>query len=384
VITVVEINELDRLTEFRFAWRKLWTQTKNASFFSSYDWLKSYMTRFGDGQALRVMVVLENRQPIGIVPFVVKETASQLGPITALSYPTENCGSFYGPIGPEPGKTLEAALRHVAQTDRAWDMIDLGRVALGHAANQTAAAMLSAGFESHQSHCHDVSYVEISSNWDTYLASLPMDWTDQYFAAEDRLADEGDVSFVRYRPLGSWHGDTLRRRRMLSSLELLRITQRNGSQSESGQAPAWNRLEFMRDIHGSAIDAAVAEVNLLKVNNRVIAGAYAFQREGAIEVVDLAFAPNLGELTPHVLFGRMLRDSFERRDTQFYLPRQCESQLGWRNRSTNTVRYTYFADPRQQARLLGFKQRLWRWAADKSQPPKTGTTQPVRETALAG
>lgn len=384
MITVAEINDIDRLSKFRFAWRQLWSQTTNASFFGSYDWLKSCLLHFPIGQKLRVMVVSEDGQPIGIVPFVVKQVESKVRPVNVLTYHGDDHGPFSGPIGPEPGKALAAALRRIAETERDWDMIDLCHIPAGNADTETAAAMTSVGYEATRRGCREVPFVKITSCWESYLSNLANDCQDRYLDAERQLNEQGCVSFSRYRPLGSWHGETLRCRKMLSSLELLKVNQRGRASSKDTDAGVWNRLEFMRDIHGAAIDAAVAEVNVLKLNGRAIAGAYAFHRDGVIEVVDLAFDSKLKDITSRVLFGRMLCDSFNRGDQALYLPLRFEPSFDWKNQTVSSLRYTHFANQNRQAHWLGLSNRLWRWAAGDRRTHSGDTAELGRETVLAG
>ena len=151
MITVAEINDIERLSEFRLLWRTLWDKTRNASFFQSLDWLENYWHRFGAQQKLRTLIVSVGGKPIGIVPFVVKEVPSRLGPIRALTYPLDSWGAFYGPLGPNPATTLAAAMRHISETKRDWDLIDLRYIdAEGTDRGRTQNAMRSAGLQTYR------------------------------------------------------------------------------------------------------------------------------------------------------------------------------------------------------------------------------------------
>ena len=97
-------------------WGNLLRQTARGSFFQSLEWLEVYWRHFGQGQRLRVMVVLDEDRPSGIVPLVVRSERSKVGGLRVLTFPLHDWGSFYGPIGPEPGRTLAAGLEHVRRT----------------------------------------------------------------------------------------------------------------------------------------------------------------------------------------------------------------------------------------------------------------------------
>ena len=105
---VEEINDIFQLEGYRLLWNALLPQTRNATFFQSFDWLKVYWEHFGVGQRLRVLVVCSEGRPIGILPLVVRREKSRVGPIRVLTYPLHDWGTFYGPIGPNPTATLIA------------------------------------------------------------------------------------------------------------------------------------------------------------------------------------------------------------------------------------------------------------------------------------
>ena len=60
---VREINQIEALGDFRRAWRGLLAETVGASYFHSLEWLECYWKHFGQGQRLRVLVVMQGRWP---------------------------------------------------------------------------------------------------------------------------------------------------------------------------------------------------------------------------------------------------------------------------------------------------------------------------------
>src|SRR3954463_12010786 len=113
MIQVREINDAQQLVALRPIWNGLLQQTRGATFFQSLDWLQAFWQFNGDGALLRVLVVENAGQPIGILPLVVMPERSRAGRVRVLGYPLNGWGSFYGPIGPDPAATLEAGLRHI-------------------------------------------------------------------------------------------------------------------------------------------------------------------------------------------------------------------------------------------------------------------------------
>ena len=118
---VVEINSLERLRGYRAHWNLLLSDTREATFFQTFDWLETYLRhkeakQRGDRLRLRVLLVSGSDGPIGILPLVVTTESMRIGCVRVLTYPLDGWGTFYAPIGPQPTATLLAGLRHIAAT----------------------------------------------------------------------------------------------------------------------------------------------------------------------------------------------------------------------------------------------------------------------------
>src|SRR5258707_1358174 len=116
MIVIREIHEIESLDGYRTRWAELLRATAGASFFQSLEWLESYWRHFGSAQRLRVLVAELDGQIVGIVPLAVRSEPTRLGPLRVLTYPLHDWGTFYGPVGPDAGAVLSAALQHVQQT----------------------------------------------------------------------------------------------------------------------------------------------------------------------------------------------------------------------------------------------------------------------------
>ncbi len=102
--SILEINTLDQLTAFRTDWGKLLSDTPGATFFQSFQWLEAYWRHFGAEKTLRTVIVLEDDRTVGIVPLIVRMEETRVGRLRVLTYPLDNWGSFYGPIGADPAR----------------------------------------------------------------------------------------------------------------------------------------------------------------------------------------------------------------------------------------------------------------------------------------
>lgn len=142
------------------------------SVFQSLDWLICYWNHFGDGQRLRVLVVMSQGAPIGILPLIVRRESTRAGPLRVLTYPLHDWGSYYGPIGPHPSATLLAGLGYIRRTPTDWDLLDLRWVDFdGRDRGRTLNAMRAAGFSSRGAVWKELATIDTTGTWETYLAN---------------------------------------------------------------------------------------------------------------------------------------------------------------------------------------------------------------------
>ena len=366
MITVAEINDIERLSGLRLLWRSLWGQTRNTSLFESFEWLENYWRHFGKDKKLRTLVVAVAGKPIGIVPLVVKLVPSRLGPVRALMYPLDSWGAFYGPIGPSRSATLLAALRHLHQTRRDWDMIDLGYVDLQRTdRGRTQNALRSAGLQSCRRVWQQTARVDTMATWESYWASRSNACRQEYEFAEETLSQIGTVTFERYRPRGMMYGDTDRRRDLFNTFEEMFVTDQRAESRRRQNGSIEKGARFLRDMHGAAVDAGGLDLNVLSLNSKPVAFAYNFQWEGIVESVCLTVAPESIPGTGAVLAGRMLRDSFERGDRSFvFAHHDREFGRTWQTSTQTSYRYTHFARMNPRAQVLRLNQLLKSWIVD--------------------
>ena len=86
-LRVTEITSLDELRSIEQTWWLLLEQTPDADYFRTPYWLEAYIERFGAEIDLKVLVISEGDQAIGILPLVVAPFRSSLGNFRVLTYP---------------------------------------------------------------------------------------------------------------------------------------------------------------------------------------------------------------------------------------------------------------------------------------------------------
>ena len=355
---VVEINHIDALEEYRLPWQALLGQTRGGSFFQSLDWLQCYWRHYGEGQRLRVLIVLDGRRPVGIVPLAVVREQTGVGPMRVLTYPLHGWGWFYGPIGPNPTAALTLAMKHVAATERDWDMCDLRWVdndRIDH--GRTQGAMDAAGLTATKQVWKSTAVVTNSCGWDEYFASRTTKHRGNVRRYEKRVAKLGSIDFERYRPLGSAHGEDDPRWDLYDAC--LEVAERSWqSQSQTGTTICHESVrDFLRESYALAVSNGMADVCLLRLDGRPIAFSYNYVHDGYVAGLRFGFDAGLAKSgVGNVMYHRMLRDSFDRGDRVFDLGvGSLAAKRVWQTDLVNSYRYTHYPAACPRSQLLRLK-----------------------------
>jgi CelD/BcsL family acetyltransferase involved in cellulose biosynthesis len=363
---VIEINDFDQLEGYRLLWHKLLAETRNASHFQSLDWLEAWWRHHGAGQTLRVLVVRSGDETLGILPLTVRTEPTKVGPLRVLTYPLDGGGSFYGPIGPQSAATLAAALKHIQQSRRDWDLLDLRGVHRdGCDFGRTPNALRFNQFQAYEQPWKQVPTVDLASGWDDYWASRDNVWKTNLRRSEQNLAQRGTVTYVRYRPAGAAYDDGEPRWDLYGLCESLAMQSSQGLQISDATTPPAATREFFREAHAYAAHAGGVDVNLLFLDGRPVAYAYNYHYQGRVESLAIGSDVNLSTSEPgSALMTRMLQDSCQRGDHTFLLAAGPAATNGrWHTSLETSYRYTHFPVLGIRAQAL----RLNRWMHSRRQ-----------------
>lgn len=366
---VEEINDIQELAGYRLLWKSLLPQTPGATFFQSLDWLEVYWNHFGEGQKLRVLLVSRDGRPLGIVPLVVRTESYRLGRLRVLTYPLHDWGTFYGPIGPEPTATLAAAMRHVHQTPRDWDLLDLRWIdddGCDH--GRTEQAMRRTGFRPRRQVWDRAPVVDLDGTWDAYWATRSRKWRQNVRNGHRRLANRGDVTFVRYRPQGAAYGDGDPRWDLYEAcLDLAERSWQGSSTSGTTMSHAAVR-DYLRDTHAAAARAGAVDLALLQLDGQPIAFIYHYQYAGRVDGLRKGFDPAFANLRPGTVLQQMvLEDSFLRGDSVYDMGvGSLDVKLPWQTGMRTSYRFTHFPLTVARAQLLRAK----RWIEARAYGPQ--------------
>jgi CelD/BcsL family acetyltransferase involved in cellulose biosynthesis len=361
---VVEINDLPTLLAHRLAWEALLLQTRRASFFQTLDWLECYWRHFGAGQKLRVLVVYSDDKPIGILPLCVRVERYKIGPLRVLTYPLHDWGSYYGPVGPNPAATLLAGLRHVRQTERDWDLIDLRWIDKdGWEHGRTVRAMRQVGFAALQSPWKHPACIDLSGTWETYCAIRGGHWRSNLRRNERLLAQEGKVEYLRYRPGGAMRGDDDPRWDLYDACEAVAARSWQGASTDGTTLSHVSARPFLRAAHQRAARRGMLDLHLITIDEQPAAFAYNYAHQSRVQGLRIGSDPRFAHCgLGAVMLGRAIRDSFERGDAHYDLgPDYLRAKRPWLTHLETSYRYSHFPRLHLRAQALRAKRLLHGW-----------------------
>ncbi len=349
------VDSPDDLTNLRDNWDRLLAETRRATFFQTLDWLTVYWAHHGDRQQLRVIVVHDGTRTIGILPLAVYWEKTRIGAARVLGYPLDNWGTSFGPIGPQPGETLLAALRWIRQQPRDWDVLDL-RWADRSIAAVTEVSLQQAGLPAVRSESCELSWIDLTDGWDRYWASRTSKLRNNVRRSEKRLASDGQLDSIHCRPTAAnpcW--------------ELYEQCERVATRSWQATATSGNTLtdvavqEFLRDAHRVAVARQAASINLLTLDDQPIAFSYDYVFQNGVYGLRTGFDPAFAQAGPGaVLLARSLRACCERGDQTFDLGETPSAyKTKWRTRTSTSSRFCHYTRLAWRAQALRWKRQLF-------------------------
>jgi CelD/BcsL family acetyltransferase involved in cellulose biosynthesis len=340
---VVEVNDLEELSEYRLLWNSLFRSTPNASFFLTYDWLETYWRHFGHDQKLKVLVVFAGGEALGILPLCVRTERYRLTTARVLTYPLDNWGTWYGPIGPNPAATMLAATQHLRRTPRDWDMIELRWI--GDDATErgkTARALRVASLLSEKQHYASTSIVDLPNSWDEFQAGKSQSLRRAFRRTLRDTFDSGKAEFIRHRPLPITEGDGDPRWDLYDMCETVAQASWQSNVTQGNTLTHPRVRDFFRAAHAAAARTGMVDLNLMLVDGRPAAFLYGYHCHGNIAALRTGYDASFGDGTGSALVLKFVQDSCQRGDhTIDFGPGEREHKRRLRTRTESTWRLTY-------------------------------------------
>lgn len=357
MIHVREINSIEALAEYRLVWKSLFAETKKATFFQTYEWFEAFWKHFSKNRKMRVLIVCWDEKPIGILPLIIFSEETRVGVTRVLSWPLSEWGTFYGPIGPDTTVTLRAGMKHINETPRDWNLLDLRSIDETIDHHRTQLGMESAGFRPNRQLWGQTAIVDFEGNWEQYWASRTKKWRRNFRKNKESLESQGELTHVRYRPSGAASGDG---DPAWELFEDCMTVARKGWQgrSNTGTTICHKSVEpFLRESHAIAAKLGMLDLNILYLDGKPIAFVYNYYYNGWLFGLRTGYDPKYQKLGPGtVLFGTVMKDSFQRGDQAYDLGvGLLDYKKYWSTRIMTSSRYTHFASTSFQAQVLRLK-----------------------------
>lgn len=319
MIDSYEVNELRDLTALRDDWNRLLAQTPGYSFFQTLEWLEATWHSYARAQRLRVIVVTRDGKPMGIVPWCVREERRRVGKVRVLTYPLDDWGTFYGPLGAEPRLAVRAAASRLAASPRDWDLIDLRWV------DEAADEFLTIG-ESLRENGYDcriwprmeVRLCRLEGGWDEYAKSRSRNWRRRMQHDVTALNKFGKVELMRYRPEPGNRGDDREHEAVYGVCE--RIAAKTWQADDPSQSTLCSPRvhDTLLRAHLSAARLGMLDANILLVGGTPAAFNYNYVAERRVYGLRCGYDPTLEvDGCGRVLLYLMLQDSCRRGDVEY-------------------------------------------------------------------
>ena len=369
--SVEEIRDFEQLVALRPAWTKLWREMPESSFFHSLEWLEAVLQTEAINQSLRVLVVKQEDEPIGILPLVLRRESRRLGATQVLSYPLNDWGPYYGPIGGRPQETLQTGIEHILKSERDWDLLDLRWTPPQEEdKSNTLQTFAALGLKVHTRLRHQTSIIDLEGTWDEYVKARSKNWRSHWRRRHKKAAAAGEIQHLRYRPQGTAHGDSDPRFDLYDTCVELAAKSWQGS-SETGNTlnhPAV--CEVLRAVHEQAARLGCLDLNLVYLDGQPISFAYNYYHQGHVFALRLGFDPEYSKLGPGNLVEELaLEDSFVRGDRIYELgPDAEESKRSLRTRLEPIWQHTHYATSGVRPQLIRLKSLAQEWTQGLSIP----------------
>lgn len=315
--SVIEVNNLEQLQSYRLAWKSLLPQTPKTSFFHTFDWFETYWKHYGASRKMRVLIVQAEGRPIGIVPLCVQKERYHVGKVRVLTYPLSDWGLWYGPIGPNQSATMFMAARHLRDTRRDWDLLDLRWTPNEQRVrNGLSRSLKSVGWGVQEREYQQTSNIELEGqDWESYFAKRSKKWRHETRRQKRALANQGEVTFERYRPLSAAEGEGDPNWDFYESC--LAVSKQSWqATSRTGNTLCHEHVQpFLRDCHATAARLGMVDMTMLRLDGTPIAFQYNYLYDGTIFGLRMGYDNNLAHLSAGSnLLNESLQDSFQRGD----------------------------------------------------------------------
>lgn len=230
--------------------------------------------------------------------------------------------------------------------------------ASGEVAVATRRALTSVGLTSNTCVRHTTALIDTRGTWQDYLAHRSSKWRNNFRRWQRRAGERGEITYQRFRPAGVAQGDADPRWDLLDQcMDVAERSWQGSSRTGTTISHAEIRV-FIRDVHATAVQHGCLDLNLLRLDDRLIAFAYNYCFRGGVFGLRVGYdAGFLREGIGNLLYCYALEDSFGRGDHTYDLgPGSLECKKYFQTSVVDLLQFTHF-------RPAGLRAQALRWNA---------------------
>ena len=157
-----------------------------------------------------------------------------------------------------------------------------GRARPGTDLAEVQGVMRAAGFQAYATVWDRTAMVDLAGTWESYWSGRKATWLQRFRNAEHKLSKQGEISYVRYRPLGRPHDDGSPRWDLYDACEEIARRSWQGAATNGTTLSHDGVRGFLREAHEAAAAAGAVDLNLLLIDGVPAAFLYNYHYRGYV------------------------------------------------------------------------------------------------------
>jgi CelD/BcsL family acetyltransferase involved in cellulose biosynthesis len=289
-VAVEEVGDRAAIDGLSSEWDGLRGRAREASLFSSCDWMSAWLESFARGRVLVLLLARREGTLVGVLP-LLQGTTRWLAGSRGLEGPANEqtpCGSLL--CDGDPAPVLAAFLAHLRRT-RGAVPVRLPSLPADSAALQAFRDIAAAGpYRAHVAPSRCSARIVIQGTWAEYLATRTKHTTREWRRKRKRLDEAGRVETKTVSTLAE----------LPAALDdVLYIERRSW---KHGEGTSFQREEGVSDFYGRLAERGAAcgwlRLSLLYLDGRPAAHCFAVVDGGELLALKTSFDAELGSLSP--------------------------------------------------------------------------------------
>ncbi|NOY53159.1 MAG: GNAT family N-acetyltransferase [Deltaproteobacteria bacterium] len=314
MITVHSIDNLDRIHPLEAEWNNLLIlQKKESTVFYTPEWYRCWWQTFGQQNLLRIFLIRENEELIGIAPMMIRRQRNRGFPIRMFTF-VENGNSLHNDFLLHPEKrekALRAILDHLMAEKDCWDLVEFKNIPENSRNCDFLRKILKDKNFLYGTQPALISpYITINSDWESYYKSRSSKARKTLRNIRNRFKRERDFSVQEINDYATFQS---------IAPELYEIARNSWTEEigDSLSSPANRR--FFDQLSRVAAEKGWLSVWLLKVKGDPVAFEYHLKYNDKIYGMRASHKKDYGRMSPGVfLDAHIVQQLFEKGEITEY------------------------------------------------------------------